>query len=71
MKTYEDTRKFETGDLVTLTHPDYKDIKKGTTGIVLDPVTQWKVLMTVHINGDVWSFPEREFVHTRNYKETT
>jgi len=69
MKTYEDTRKFETGDLVTLTNPDYKDIKKGATGIVLDPVTQWKVLMTVHINGGVWSFPEREFVHTRNYKE--
>lgn len=68
MKTYEDTRKFETGDLVTLTHP-CMNIKRGTIGIVLDPVTQWKVLMTVHIDGGVWSFPEREFVHTRNYKE--
>ena len=25
--------KFETGDLVTLTNPDYRDIRKGTMGI--------------------------------------
>ena len=62
-------RKFNKGDLVTLTNPDYRDIKKGTLGIVIEPITEWKVLMTVHINGDTWSFPEHEFVHTRDYKE--
>ena len=62
-------RKFETGDLVTLTNPDYRDIKKGTVGIVIDPVTEWIKMMLVHINGGQWSFPEWEFVHTRNYKE--
>lgn len=63
------TPKFNTGDLVTLTNPDYRDIKKGTIGVVIDPTTQWKRLMLVHINGAEWSFPEHEFVHTRNYKE--
>ena len=62
-------RKFNKGDLVTLTNPDYRDIKKGSLGIVIEPTTEWKVLMTVHINGDTWSFPEHEFVHTRDYKE--
>ena len=62
-------RKFNKGDLVPLTNPDYRDIKKGTLGIVIEPITEWKVLMTVHINGDTWSFPEHEFVHTRDYKE--
>ena len=62
-------RKFNKGDLVTLTNPDYRDIKKGSLGIVIEPTTEWKVLMTVHINGDTWSFPEHEFVHIRDYKE--
>ena len=62
-------RKFNKGDLVTLNIGDYRDIKKGTLGIVIEPITEWKVLMTVHINGDTWSFPEHEFVHTRDYKE--
>ena len=62
-------RKFETGDLVTLTNPDYRDIKKGSLGIVLEPVSPPKHTMLVHINGGQWSFPEREFVHTRDYKE--
>ena len=62
-------RKFNKGDLVTLNIGDYRDIKKGTLGIVIEPTTEWKVLMTVHINGDTWSFPEHEFVHTRDYKE--
>ena len=62
-------RKFETGDLVTLTNPDYRDIKKGAIGIVIEPTTEWKRLMLVHINGAEWSFPEHEFAHTRNYKE--
>jgi hypothetical protein len=69
MPTYEETRKFNKGDLVTLTNPDYRDIKKGSLGIVIEPITEWKVLMTVHINGETWSFPEHEFVHTRDYKE--
>ena len=62
-------RKFNKGDLVTLNIGDYRDIKKGTLGIVIEPITEWKVLMTVHINGDTWSFPEHEFVHIRDYKE--
>lgn len=61
--------KFNKGDLVTLTSPDYLDIKKGTIGIVIEPRTQWKILVTIHIDGGAWSFREDEFVHTRNYKE--
>ena len=63
------TRKFNTGDLVTLTNPDYRDIKKGSLGIVIEPITEYKRMMLVHINGEKWSFPEWEFVHTRNYKD--
>ena len=61
--------KFKTGDLVTLTCPDYRDIRKGTLGIVMEPVNEYKYMMQVWIDGEVWSFAEREFVHTRNYKE--
>jgi hypothetical protein len=61
-------RIFETGDLVTLTCPDYRDIKKGTLGIVMEPITEWKCLMLVHIGGQQWSFPEHEFVHSHLYK---
>ena len=62
-------RKFETGDLVTLTNPDYRDIKKGTLGIVMQPINERRYLMNVWIGGQSWSFPEHEFVHTRDYKE--
>jgi hypothetical protein len=62
-------RKFETGDLVTLTCPDYKDIRKGTMGIVMEPISERRCLMNVWIDGQSWSFREQEFVHTRNYKE--
>ena len=62
---------FEIGDLVTLTSSDFRDLKKGTIGIVIEPITQGKTLLTVHIDGGRWSFTERDFVHTRNYKETT
>jgi len=62
-------RKFETGDLVTLTNPDYKDIRKGALGIVVEPINERRYLMNVWIGGQSWSFHEREFVHTRNYKE--
>jgi len=62
-------RKFETGDLVTLMNPDYRDIKKGTLGIVMEPINERRCLMNVWIGGQSWSFPEHEFVHTRNYKE--
>jgi len=62
-------RIFEKGDLVTLNIGDYRDIKKGTLGIVIEPTTQWKCLMLVHIDGQQWSFPEHEFVHSHSYKE--
>ena len=62
-------RIFETGDLVTLTCPDYKDIRKGTIGIVMEPVNEYKYMMQVWIDGEVWSFAEREFVHSHLYKE--
>jgi len=54
-------RKFEKGDIVILTSGMYTNIKKGTLGVVLEPVTQSKILLTVHINGEVWSFKEYEF----------
>lgn len=62
-------RIFETGDLVTLTSPDYRDIKKGTLGIVVEPINERRCLMNVWIGGQSWSFAEHEFVHTRDYKE--
>ena len=62
-------RKFEIGDLVTLTNSDYRDIKKGTLGIVMKPINKHRCLMNVWIDGQKWSFPEHEFVHTRDYKE--
>ena len=54
-------RKFEKGDIVMLRIGDYRDIKKGTLGVVIEPRTEWRVLMTVHINGQAWSFKEHEF----------
>jgi hypothetical protein len=63
-------RIFERGDLVTLTCPDYKDIRKGTMGIVVEPVNERRFLMNVWIDGQSWSFPEHEFVHSHLYKET-
>lgn len=54
-------RKFEKGDIVILRNGDYRDINKGTLGVVTDPITQWKYLMTVHIDGGTWSFREDEF----------
>ena len=54
-------RKFEKGDIVILTNEMYINIKKGTIGIVLEPRTEWKVLITVHIADGVWSFAEDEF----------
>ena len=62
-------RKFETGDLVILTCPDYKDIRKGTMGIVMEPTNERRHLMNVWIDGQRWSFPEHEFVHSHLYKE--
>lgn len=61
-------RIFEAGDLVTLTCPDYKDIRKGTLGIVVEPITEKKYMMLVHIDGQCWSFPEHEFVHSHSYE---
>ena len=54
-------RKFEKGDIVMLRCGDYVNIKKGTLGIVTEPRTQWKVLVTIHIDGGEWSFREDEF----------
>ena len=48
--------KFKTGDLVTLTCPDYRDIRKGTLGIVMEPVNEYKYMMQVWIAGQVWYF---------------
>tara|TARA_B100000035_G_C20929694_1_gene522465 strand:- start:702 stop:902 length:201 start_codon:yes stop_codon:yes gene_type:complete len=62
-------RKFEKGDLVTLTNPDYRDIKKGTLGIVMEPINKRRYLMNVWIDGQSWSFPEHEFAHTCDYKD--
>ena len=62
-------RKFETGDLVMLTVPCYKDIRKGTMGIVMEPINKRRYLMNVWIDGQIWSFPEHEFVHTYDYRE--
>jgi|9_EtaG_2_1085328.scaffolds.fasta_scaffold00612_18 hypothetical protein len=69
MPTYKEPRIFNKGDLVTLNIGDYRDIKKGTLGIVVEPIGGRRCLMTVYINGQQWSFPEREFVHTHDYKE--
>ena len=54
-------RKFEKGDLVMLKCADYRDIKKGTLGVVIEPRTQYKILVTIHIDGGAWSFREEEF----------
>ena len=54
-------RKFERGDIVILTNADYLNIKKGTVGVVVEPRTQYKILVTIHIDGGVWSFREDEF----------
>ena len=54
-------RKFEKGDIVMLRIGDYRDIKKGTLGVVIEPRTHWKTLVTIHIDGGVWSFKEDEF----------
>ena len=54
-------RKFEKGDIVILTSEQYTNIKKGTLGIVLEPITERRVLLTVHIADGVWSFKEYEF----------
>jgi len=63
-------RIFETGDLVTLNTGNYRDaIKKGTLGIVIEPITERKIHMLVHIDGGRWSFPEHEFTHSHLYKE--
>ena len=61
METYEHISKFAKGDIVILKCGDYRDIKKGTIGVVTEPTTQWKYLMTVHIDGETWSFRENEF----------
>ena len=61
-------RIFETGDLVILTCPDYKDIRKGTMGIVIEPINESRCLMNVWIGGQPWSFPEHEFVHSHLYE---
>ena len=53
--------KFEKGDIVILTNGDYRDIKKGTLGVVIEPRTQWKILATIYIDGGMWSFREDEF----------
>jgi len=62
-------RKFEIGDLVTLTNSDYKDIRRGTLGIVMEPINERRCMMNVWIDGQSWSFTESEFVHARDYKE--
>ena len=62
---------FAIGDLVTLICPDYRDIKRGTMGIVLEPINEYRHLMCVWVDGQVWSFAPHEFVHTRNYREQT
>ena len=54
-------RKFEKGDIVMLRCGDYINIKKGAIGVVTEPRTQWKVLVTIHIDGGEWSFREDEF----------
>ena len=54
-------RKFEKGDIVILTVRDYVNIKKGAVGIVVEPRTQHKILVQIHINGATWSFTENEF----------
>ena len=54
-------RKFEKGDIVMLKIGDYRDIKKGTLGVVIEPRTQYKILVTIHIDGGAWSFREEEF----------
>lgn len=62
-------RIFETGDLVTLNTGDYRDIKKGTIGIVIEPINERRCLINVWIDGQSWSFSEHEFVHSHLYKE--
>ena len=54
-------RKFKKGDLVMLNSGDYINIKKGTIGIVTEPITQRKHLVTVHLDGKDFSFREDEF----------
>ncbi len=61
-------RIFETGDLVTLNTGDYRDIKKGTLGIVIESINERRFLMNVWIDGQSWSFPEHEFVHSHLYE---
>ena len=61
-------RSFETGDLVTLNTGDYRDIKKGTLGIVIESINERRFLMNVWIDGQSWSFPEHEFVHSHLYE---
>ncbi len=61
MKDYEHISKFAKGDIVMLKCGDYRDIKKGTLGVVTAPTTQWKYLVTIHIDGGEWSFREDEF----------
>ena len=54
-------RKFEKGDIVMLNRGDYINIKKGSLGVVMEPRTQYKILVTIHIDGGAWSFREEEF----------
>ena len=44
-------RIFEIGDLVTLTTDTYMDLKKGTLGIVTQPITRQRALINVWIDG--------------------
>ena len=59
-------RIFEAGDLVTLNIGDYRDIKKGTIGIVIEPRPHGFIL--VYIDGQQWSFPEHEFAYSHLYE---
>lgn len=61
-------RIFEKGDLVTLNTDTYRDIKKGTLGIVIEPINERRCLINVWINGQSWSFCEHEFVHSHLYE---
>jgi len=63
-------RIFEIGDLVTLTTDTYMDLRKGTLGIVTQPITRQRALINVWIDGREWSFNQHEFTHVHNIKET-
>jgi len=63
-------RIFEIGDLVTLTTDTYMDLKKGTLGIITQPITSQRALINVWIAGREWSFNQHEFAHVCNIKET-